>query len=62
VGSTEQELNYFLLGHSPSLVSADPLYETAWRERCRLLTVAAGVVQVDLSVVTRHLKLQGVAV
>jgi hypothetical protein len=61
VGSTpEQELSAFLLGQTPALVSSDPIYETAWRERCRLVTVTAGSVFVDLFVVSRFRKQQGV--
>ena len=58
--SPEQELASFLLGQTPALVSQDPIYETAWRERCRLVTVTAGKVFVDLFVVTRYLKQHGV--
>ncbi len=58
--SPEQELSSFLLGQTPALVSHDPIYETAWRERCRLVTVTAGKVYVDLYVASRFLKQQGV--
>lgn len=60
IGTPEQELTSFLLGHAPSLISHDPIYETAWKERCRILTVAAGVVYADMFVVTRFLKKQGI--
>ena len=55
VGSPEQELDAFLLGRVPALTSHEPLYESAWRERCRLVTEAAGTVQVDLFVVARNM-------
>ena len=51
-GTAEQELDSFMLGRTPALVNHEPLYESAWRERCRLVTVAAGKVFVDIIVVT----------
>jgi B9 domain-containing protein 2 len=60
VGTPEQEVISFLLGHAPSLISHDPIYETAWKERCRVVTVSAGTVFADVFVVTRFLKKQGV--
>jgi len=59
-GSPDEELNYYLLGHTHALLTHDPIYETAWRERCRLVTVSAGSVWLDLFVVTRNLTAQGV--
>lgn len=59
VGTPDQELIQFLLGQTPALLSDDPIYETAWQERCRLLTVASGTVFIDLFVVTRFLVKQG---
>lgn len=59
VGTPDQELIQFLLGQTPALLSDDPIYETAWQERCRLLTVASGRVFIDLFVVTRFLVKQG---
>ena len=53
-GTAEQELDSFMLGRTPALVSHEPLYESAWRERCRLVTVAAGKVLIDVMVVTRN--------
>ena len=54
-GTPEQELSALLLGDTPALASADPLYESAWRERCRLISQAAGKVNLELFVVTRNL-------
>lgn len=59
MGTPDQELIQFLLGQTPALLSDDPIYETAWQERCRLLTVASGTVFIDLFVVTRFLVKQG---
>jgi B9 domain-containing protein 2 len=53
-GTAEQELDSFMLGRTPALVNHEPMYESAWRERCRLVTVAAGKVFVDVMVVTRN--------
>jgi hypothetical protein len=52
-------LSSFLLGEVPSLITHDPIYETAWKERCRILTVSAGTVFADVFVVTRFMKKQG---
>ena len=58
-GNQEQELEAFLLGKTPALISHEPLYESAWKERCRLVTVTAGKVFMDIYVVTRFSKQQG---
>ena len=59
-GNQEQELEAFLLGKTPALISHEPLYESAWKERCRLVTVTAGKVFMDIYVVTRFSKQQEV--
>ena len=59
-GNPEQELEAFLLGKTPALVSHEPLYESAWKERCRLVTVTAGKVFMDIYVVTRFSMKQGI--
>jgi hypothetical protein len=43
-------------GKIPSLVSHEPLYESAWRERCRLVTLPAGTITFEFYVITRLLK------
>ena len=60
VGTPDQELAAYLLGDTPALVSHDPIYETAWRERCRLVTVPAGQVTVNMFVLTRYTTKQGI--
>jgi len=59
-GDPEQELDAFLLGRTPALISHAPIYENAWRERCRLVTQAAGKVFIELFVVTRNMHKTGV--
>jgi len=59
-GTPEQELGAFFLGRVPALLSHEPLYETAWKDRSQLVTVATGLVTVDLCVVTRFLRGHGV--
>eukprot|EP01036_Dinobryon_divergens_P023044 gene23044-31360_t len=59
-GTPDEELNFYLLGYTPALITHDPIYETAWRERCRLVTVSAGTVYMDIFVVTRFLAQQSV--
>lgn len=60
VGSSEQELESFLLGSTPALTSHEPIYESAWRDRCRLITVSAGKILIEVFVTTRFFKNQGV--
>lgn len=60
MGSTGQELDSYFLGRTPALVEDGPLYETAWRERCRLITSPAGQVMVQLFVVSRNMDKHGV--
>ncbi len=59
-GPPDAEIEALLLGRVPALISGDPLYVTAWRERCRLVTVGAGKVFLELFVVTRFMKAQGI--
>ncbi len=60
VGTPDQELASYLLGDTPALVTHDPIYETAWRERCRLVTVPAGLITVHLYVLTRFTASHGI--
>ncbi len=60
VGSPDQELRAYLLGEVPTLISQDPIYEAAWKDRCRLLTTTAGTIYLELFTVTRFLKEQQV--
>lgn len=59
-GSPEQELDGFLLGRMPALLTHQPIYETAWKDRCRLVTIAAGKIYLELFVVTRNMHKQGI--
>lgn len=53
-GTRGQELEAYLLGRTPALVSHEPIYDSAWRERCRLVTVPAGTITVEVTVLTRN--------
>lgn len=59
-GSPEQEMEAFFLGNTPALVTSEPIYETAWRDRCRLVTTAAGRVVIELFICTRNTRKHGV--
>jgi hypothetical protein len=59
-GNPEQELESFILGQTPALTSHEPVYESAWRDRCRLVTVSAGKVFVEVFVITRNTKKQNI--
>lgn len=54
VGTQEQEMDAFFLGRVPALTNYDPIYLTAWNERCRLMTTSAGSVLLDLHVIVRY--------
>lgn len=60
IGTNSQELKAFMLGDSPALVSSGPIYESAWKERCKIMTTAAGAVEIELFVITRFLSGQNV--
>ncbi len=60
IGTPNQELRAYLLGETPALVTQDPLYESAWKDRCRLLTTSCGSIKIELFVITRFLKEQGI--
>lgn len=49
----------FLLGEVPCLVSQDALYESAWKDRCRLITTSSGSVSMEVFVMTRYWQDQG---
>lgn len=61
IGTPEQELQAFLLGDSPALANPDPIYESAWKDRCRLMTTSAGRVTLKISIITRFMREQGLA-
>lgn len=60
LGNTEMELKSFLLGETPSLLHGETIYESAWRDRCRLLTTSSGKVTIEFFVVTRYFEEQGI--
>ena len=53
-GTRNQELEAYLLGRTPALVNHEPIYDSAWRERCRLVTIPAGCVTIEMTVMTRN--------
>jgi hypothetical protein len=55
-------MDAFILGKVPALVNHEPIYESAWRERCRLVTRDCGKVIMDVFVSTRFMGAQGVDV
>jgi hypothetical protein len=62
VGSTSQELDSYFLGRTPALVDDGPMYETALKERCRLVTAPAGQVVIQLFVLCRNMEKRGLDV
>lgn len=59
-GTRNQELEAYLLGRTPALVSHEPIYDSAWRERCRLVTIPAGTVHMEVTVLTRNANTAGI--
>jgi len=59
-GTPEQELGAAFLGEVPALISHNPLYDSAWKERCRLISQSTGKVKLDLFVMTRHSGAHGI--
>lgn len=56
LGNMEQEMRAFLLGETPSLVTPDAVYESAWKDRCRLITTSGGEITLEVFVMTRNWK------
>jgi len=54
VGTVLQELEVYFLGASPQITNEETIFNMAWEDRHRLVTVATGVVHVNLSVLHRH--------
>jgi hypothetical protein len=50
----------YLLGRVPALLTSDPIYETAWQDRERLMTTTAGTVTLQIYVLTRFMYKQRV--
>jgi hypothetical protein len=60
LGSADQELRSFLLGETPSLLVPDPIYESAWKDRARIITTSCGKIKFNLFVMTRFFHDQGI--
>ena len=59
-GSLPEEISSFFLGTNPQLTNEEALFSKAWENRCRLVTVPAGKVFVQMNVVHRFFKEQNV--
>jgi len=46
----------YFLGRTPALASQEPIFDSAWRDRCRLVTVSAGIINIEIFVTTRFAK------
>lgn len=55
-GTPEQEYAASFLGEMIGLNSHEPLYDSAWHDRHRIITTAVGSVTVELFVLTRFMK------
>ena len=54
-GTSSEEMDSSYLGRVPALLTHEPIYDSAWDERCRLVTVPAGCVCLELFVMTRFM-------
>jgi len=59
-GTPEQEWSASFLGEVPALLTPSPVYDAAWKERCRLISRAAGTVRMELFVLTRYYSNHGI--
>lgn len=53
VGTPDMELAALFLGKVPALQSEKAIYDAAWQQRCRLVTIAVGRVYADIYVIER---------
>lgn len=53
--SMQEEISGFFLGVSPQLKNDEVLFNRAWEQRCRLVTVPAGTVLLQVSVLFRNM-------
>lgn len=60
LGTPEQEIRALMLDETPSLRCAEPVYESAWKDRCRLITTSCGSMQIQINIITRFMKEYGV--
>ena len=60
LGLPSEEVNAFFLGGRSVLKTAGPIYKQAWEQRCHLITESSGTVVVELDVILRHFKENGV--
>ena len=54
-GTSSEEMDSSYLGRVPALLTHESIYDSAWDERCRLVTVPAGSVYVEMFVMTRFM-------
>jgi B9 domain-containing protein 2 len=59
-GSLPEEIQSFFLGANTQLTDESVLYSKAWENRCRLVTVPAGKIFINVSVVQRFFAQQSV--
>jgi len=59
-GSRTEEVAAFFLGNTPHLTGEDVVYDSAWANRCRIVTAPSGTIRVRMSVVMRHMHEHGV--
>ena len=59
-GSLPEEIQSFFLGANPQLTDETVLFSKAWENRCRLVTLPAGKIWINISVVHRFFGQQNV--
>lgn len=53
-GSMQDELAAYFLGVTPQLLDTDVVFTRAWDKRCRLVTMPAGRIYLNLSIIARN--------
>ncbi len=60
MGSADEELDAYFLAKTPALVSPDPIFDSAWRDRCKMVTTATGTIYLEVYVMTRFSQFHGI--
>lgn len=60
MGSYQEELEAYFVGKVPALITPDPIYDSAWKDRSRMMTTACGQVIVEIFVISRFTASQSI--
>jgi B9 domain-containing protein 2 len=60
VGTADQEMESYFMQTNPALISPDPIFDSAWKDRCKLVTTSTGTLYIEVYVVCRNRSSHGV--